>query len=242
MTGARKQMAQVTVRNPDEQVVAALRRKAELHGHSPAQALRMALASAARLTSEGRVALTRQIRRLTPASNEMERVERDPMLLTRSRRGAVWFVTAAAATLAVGCAAPVRAETPPALCKRVGTDDTTQPIPEDLVPAANAAFGMRLPARVAVDTTVYRCARGHVMVCTTGANLPCGKANTKRAPSAGMVQWCRDNPDASVVPAAAAGHDAIYAWRCRAGVPSIVRQTLHADPHGFIAEFWTELP
>jgi hypothetical protein len=121
------------------------------------------------------------------------------MLLTRSRRGAMWVVTTAAATLAVGCAAPVRAETPPALCKRVGTDDTTQPIPEDLVPAANAAFGMRLPARVAVDTTVYRCARGHVMVCTTGANLPCGKANTKRAPSAGMVQWCRDNPDASVV-------------------------------------------
>ena len=27
-----------------------------------------------------------------------------------------------------------------------------------------------------------------------------------------------------------------------AGVPSIVRQTLHVDPHGFIAEFWKALP
>ena len=57
-------MAQVTVRNPDEQVVAALRRKAELHGHSLEQALHMALTSAARLTSEERVPLTRRIRLL----------------------------------------------------------------------------------------------------------------------------------------------------------------------------------
>jgi hypothetical protein len=151
-------------------------------------------------------------------------------------------VTAAAATLAVSCAAPVRAETPGAFCKRVVHDDSTRPIPEDLVPAVNAAFGMRLPTRVAVDTTVFRCAGGRVMVCTTGANLPCGKANTKRAPSAGVVQWCRDNPDASVVPAVATGHDTIYQWRCRAGAPSIVRQTLHVDPRGFIAEFWKALP
>jgi len=63
-------MVQVTVRNLDEQVVAALRRKAELHGHSLEQALRMALTSAARLTSEERVPLTRRIRRLTPANVE----------------------------------------------------------------------------------------------------------------------------------------------------------------------------
>ena len=55
------------------------------------------------------------------------------------------------------------------------------------------------------------------MVCTVGANLPCGKANTYCDPSAGVVQWCRDNPDASVVPAVATGHDTIYEWRCQGG-------------------------
>ncbi len=139
-------------------------------------------------------------------------------------------------------AAPAHSETPAAYCKRLGTDDVQRPIPESLVPAVNAAFGMQLPTRVAVDTTVFRCAERHVMACTTGANLPCGKANTSRTPSAGMVQWCHDNPDATFVPAVATGHDTIYQWRCRSGTPSIARQTLHVDPRGFITEFWKALP
>jgi hypothetical protein len=69
-----------------------------------------------------------------------------------------------------------------------GTDDAARPIPQSLVPAVNAAFGMRMPDRMATDTTVFRCADQHVMVCTVGASLPCGKANTSRVPSAGMVQ------------------------------------------------------
>jgi hypothetical protein len=134
------------------------------------------------------------------------------------------------------------AETPAALCRRIGTADTTRPIPEALAPAVNAAFGMRMPAREAVDTTVFRCAGGHVVVCTVGANRPCGKANTNRDPSAGVVQWCRDNPDTSLVPAVATGHDTIYQWRCHAGVPQMVRQTLQVDRRGFITEFWKALP
>ena len=63
-------MAQVLVRNLDEHVVAALRRKAELHGHSLEQELRLALTSAARLTPAERVALARRVRSLTPANIE----------------------------------------------------------------------------------------------------------------------------------------------------------------------------
>jgi hypothetical protein len=95
---------------------------------------------------------------------------------------------------------------------------------------------------VAIDGTVYRCAAGRVMVCTVGANLPCGKANASRAPGAGVLRWCHDNPNAADVPAAATGHDTIYQWRCGDGVPQIVRQTLHVDPRGFVAEFWKVLP
>jgi len=76
-------MAQVLVRHLDEQVVATLRRKAELHGHSLEQELRATLTKAARLTPEERVALARRIRSLTPAnvqqsdSAELLRQDRD---------------------------------------------------------------------------------------------------------------------------------------------------------------------
>lgn len=80
------------------------------------------------------------------------------------------------------------------------------------------------------------------MVCTAGANLPCGKANTSRTPGAGIVQWCRDNPAASFVPAVATGHDTIYEWACRSGTPQIVRQTFDVDSRGFITQVWKPLP
>ncbi|HLY89000.1 MAG TPA: hypothetical protein VKQ27_08445 [Acetobacteraceae bacterium] len=134
------------------------------------------------------------------------------------------------------------AETPAAFCQRVGTDDTTRPIPEVLVPEVNTAFGTSMPARMVMDTTVYRCAAGHVLACTVGANLPCGKADASRTPGEGLVQWCRANPDAASIPAAVTGHDTLYEWSCHAGTPGIVRQTLHADPRGFVAEFWKRLP
>ena len=71
------------MRNLDEQVVAALRRKAELRGHSLEQELRVALTAAARLTNEDRVALARRVRKLTPPavqqtdSAELIRQDRD---------------------------------------------------------------------------------------------------------------------------------------------------------------------
>jgi hypothetical protein len=148
----------------------------------------------------------------------------------------------ALAALAAASPTAARSETPAAFCKRVGTNDTARPIPRDLVPAVNAVFAMHMPARVAIDTTVYRCAQGRVMLCTVGANLPCGKANSSRVPNPGIVQWCQQNPDANFVPAATTGHDTIYEWRCQAGAPEIVRQTLHVDPRGFVAEFWKQLP
>jgi hypothetical protein len=147
-----------------------------------------------------------------------------------------------AVVVSAACATPTHAETPAAFCKRIGTDDTTRPIPTDLVPAVNAAFGTRMPERMAVDTTVFRCAQGRVMVCTVGANLPCGKANTSRVPDPGMVQWCRDHPDADFIPAATTGHDTIYEWRCQNGAPRIARQAAYVDPRGFVAEFWKPLP
>lgn len=150
--------------------------------------------------------------------------------------------SAAVIAIALLIAVHAHAETPAAFCQRVGTDDTRRPVPEALVLAVNAAFGTSMPARTVMDTTSYRCAGGHVLVCTVGANLPCGKANTSRTPGAGEVQWCRSNADADAVPAAVTGHDTIYQWSCHAGTPRIDRQALHTDQRGFVAEFWKALP
>jgi hypothetical protein len=147
------------------------------------------------------------------------------------------------AVLLAGAAVAARAETPAQLCARAraGTDDTLRQIPAELVPAVNAAVGVAMPPQVAMRGTVYRCVAGHVAVCTMGANLPCGKANAAKT-SAGATAWCKDNPEADVVPAFATGHDTIYAWRCRGGVAEPVRQVSDVDPRGFLARYWKTLP
>lgn len=138
--------------------------------------------------------------------------------------------------------ATAHAAQPAAACAQIGTDDTPRPIPESLVPAVNAAFGTSMPADAAIRTTVFRCADRHVLVCTTGANLPCGPANTSRTPGTGEVNWCREHPDAAFIPMVATGHDTIYAWRCHGTAPQIVRQVQDVDARGFIALYWKELP
>ena len=76
-------MAQVLVRNLDDQVVATLRMKAELRGCSLEQELRRVLTEAARLTPEERVALVRRAQAMTPPgvpqadSAELIREDRD---------------------------------------------------------------------------------------------------------------------------------------------------------------------
>jgi hypothetical protein len=153
-----------------------------------------------------------------------------------------WRVALAVIAIAALSIARSHAETPSAVCARLGNDNTPRPIPPMLVPAINALFRMSMPESMAVATTVFRCADGHVLVCTTGANLPCGQANTSRSPGPGAIAWCRDHPDAAFVPAVATGHDTIFAWRCQGGAPRIVRQVHTVEAHGFITEYWKKLP
>jgi plasmid stability protein len=59
-------MAEVIVRNLDDEVVSSLQIKAELHGHSLEQELREILKHAAELSSEEKLALADRIAALTP--------------------------------------------------------------------------------------------------------------------------------------------------------------------------------
>jgi antitoxin FitA len=74
-------MAQVIVRNLDEEVVSSLKFKAKLHGHSLEQELREILKRAAELTTEEKLALVDRIRAMTP-----KRLETDSADLIREDR------------------------------------------------------------------------------------------------------------------------------------------------------------
>lgn len=144
---------------------------------------------------------------------------------------------ALAAGLLLLSAGAQAAESPAQYCRRVGGDDALRPLPASLVPAAKRVFGLDMPDDAVRRGTVFRCMEGAVLICTTGANLPCGKANTsRRLPAA--ERYCRENPDASVIPMFVTGHDTIYAWRCQ-GAQAVAGEPAEAlDARGFVAGLW----
>jgi hypothetical protein len=153
-----------------------------------------------------------------------------------------WMFGVALLLTVCAAAAPARAETPGEVCAGVGTDDTARPVAAAFAPTVNALFGTRLPAEMVGQTTVFRCDGGRALVCMAGANLPCGKADAARAPSPGLAQWCRENPDAANVPAYVTGHDTIFTWHCVGERAEVARQVLSLDPRGFVAEMWKPWP
>ena len=75
-------MAQVIIRNIDDAVIARHKRKAELHGRSLEQHLRLILTETAPLTPEERAAVADKIRAMTPGvlsddSTDLIREDRD---------------------------------------------------------------------------------------------------------------------------------------------------------------------
>ena len=85
-----------------------------------------------------------------------------------------------------------------------------------------------------------RCASGKLLACLIGANLNCGKADTRRS-LPGASEYCRANPGADDIPMFATGHDTIYAWRC-AGKRAVAGKALvTVDAHGYDAGNWKEI-
>ena len=87
--------------------------------------------------------------------------------------------------------------------------------------------------------TLWRCMDGEVLVCLTGANLPCGeKADASNTPSQAMLTFCRANPGAETIPVIVTGRATIYTWRCNGESPSVIEQIFSTDKQGFLADFW----
>ena len=130
------------------------------------------------------------------------------------------------------------ASSPAALCRKLGTDDRLRPIPQSLVPAARRLFGLHaMPAIWVRRSTLFRCFERQVLVCNLGANIPCGKADTRRdLPAAD--RWCAGHPGSSFIPMAVTGHDTIFRWHCAGTRAAASGPPLKRDPRGFIAHLW----
>jgi hypothetical protein len=86
-----------------------------------------------------------------------------------------------------------RAVSPEEYCQQIGTDDALRAIPTSLVPVAVRLFQLDArPAEQLQRSTYFRCANRHVLLCNLGANLPCGKADTRRD-IPGADGWCADH-------------------------------------------------
>lgn len=76
-----------------------------------------------------------------------------------------------------------------------------QEVPATLV--GRVAKTLQIDASLVRGATFVHCAGPALMACSIGANLICGKADTRRA-SSGATAWCRDNPGSKIVPLSAA--------------------------------------
>jgi hypothetical protein len=146
--------------------------------------------------------------------------------------------------------AEARFADPFAYCAAVGTIDAPDaryagpPVPEAVVQGLKAALDRpaAAPTGPLVDNSHWRCMDGKVYACTVGANLPCSeKADTGREPRPALVDFCRQNPDAAVVPMAVTGRATVFEWRCTGAVPAIARQFARPDATGYIANIWYEI-
>lgn len=169
------------------------------------------------------------------------------MLQTISRVCTVAFAFWIAATLA-SCASSY--DDPFRYCAAVGTIDqpdgryTGPELPDSIVQAMVRGGIVTADAPPEFQrNAVWRCMEDHVWVCHFGANLPCAeKADTSQAPAPAMQDYCRTHPTAEAIPAAVTGRATVYEWACKDGKPEVVKQLFTADPQGYLAEFWVELP
>jgi hypothetical protein len=148
-----------------------------------------------------------------------------------------------------GEAAPTPVTTyadPFAYCAAVGTIDAPDaryagPQTPDSVLPKPAEGGA--PPPFPADSVYWRCMDGKVYSCFVGANIPCwDKADTSTEPNTGMQSFCKDQPNAEVIPAVAAGRETIYEWRCKDGAPVMGKQVFQVDAQDFITAYWQEIP
>jgi hypothetical protein len=169
------------------------------------------------------------------------------------------YALPAAGFLVVAAQAPLEAgvalteghfDDPFAYCAAVGTIEapdvryTGPAMPESLARGLKTVLVLPAdaPSEPLLRNSIWRCMNGKVYACTVGANLPCSeKADTRREPSAALVDFCRQNPDSEVVPMTVTGRATVFEWRCAGERPAIVRRFAEPDSAGYLANVWHEI-
>jgi hypothetical protein len=111
-------------------------------------------------------------------------------------------------------------------------------VPPDLVGKVAAAF--HIGTAEARHNSFVRCAGATLFGCTVGANLVCGKADTRRRLK-GATAWCRAHPNAKFIPLSATGHATIYNWSCKGRQAVAGKALMAVDHQGYIAGNWKKL-
>jgi hypothetical protein len=152
-----------------------------------------------------------------------------------------WYFVAILTLLVVsGGMREARASSPGEYCQKIGTDDALRVIPTSLVPDAVRLFQLdAMPAKQVQQSTYFRCANHHVRVCNVGANLPCGKADTRRH-LPGANDWCASHAGSDFIPMYVIGHTTIYRWRCDRPRAATTWTASDVDERGFIAQDWKQ--
>lgn len=147
-------------------------------------------------------------------------------------------IVAALAFGALPCAFPASAASGPATCAAGAGPRVPVPVPKEFEADVARRFGVPIDL-VRRGGAFVRCAEGKLLACSVGANLNCGKANTRSLP--GASEFCRANPDAAIIPMAATGHDTIYAWRCVGRHAVAAKAVVAVDAYGYDAGNWKEV-
>ena len=92
-------------------------------------------------------------------------------------------------------------------------------------------------------TIVWRCAAGAVLMCVQGNNPQCGKADTSKAPTKAMRDFCAETPNSDVIPLSVIGHEnpMIFEWSCQGKQPKLGRELFKVDAQGYPAELWEKV-
>jgi hypothetical protein len=130
---------------------------------------------------------------------------------------------------------------PFAYCARVGSVDTPvgggSPVPLTLTPFLRTTLGLSAEAPLVPKNYFWRCMDGAVYVCAIGANQPCDAKADRAKRNSGADNYCRENRDATFVPAYATGHNSIYEWSCSAGA-AVPKRAIKLDRRGYRADIW----
>ena len=112
------------------------------------------------------------------------------------------------------------------------------PVPAGLKPYLARALGLPPNSAIAPESYYWRCMSGAVYVCAIGANIPCDAKADLAERNSGAEHYCRDNRDATLVPAYATGHASIYSWSCSDGRAVPGKRLAKVDHRGFRIDFW----